>query len=69
MDSPHEGAVLPIGLQGMAKALSKLFFKAYYSLTEQINCTAAKQMLIHHHLANSETPAGAPGFLMLTTTI
>lgn len=62
MDSPHEGAVLPIGLQGMAKALSTLFYKAWYSLQVQIDCAAAKQMLIHHHLANSETPAGAPGF-------
>jgi len=62
MDSPHEGAILPIGLQGLAKALSGLFYKADYSLRVQINCSAAKQMTIHHHLANSETPAGAPGF-------
>lgn len=62
MDSPHEGAILPIGVQGMSKALGALFYKAWFSLEYQINCSAAKQMLIHHHLANSEAPVGAPGF-------
>lgn len=62
MDSPHKGSVLPIGLQGMARALASLFYKADASLRDQINSAAAKQMLIHHHLSNSELPAGAPGY-------
>jgi len=61
-DSPHKGSVLPIGLQGMAKAFSALFYKADALLRDQINSPAAKQELIHHHLSNSELPAGAPGF-------
>lgn len=62
MDSNHEGAVVPIGLQEMAKALSFYFYKAWATLKYQINVPIAKQALIHHHLANSEVPAGAPGF-------
>jgi hypothetical protein len=62
MDSPHEGAILPIGLQYLVKEAAALTDKARETLERQINVPSAKQQLIHHHLANSLTPAGAPGF-------
>ncbi len=63
-DSPHNGANIPIGDQ---------WFLDYYarktgseSLTanrdNKISSIAAKQMLVHHFLSNSEIPAGAPDF-------
>lgn len=62
MDSNHEGAIVPIGLQEMAKEFARYFYKAYATLHYQINSPIAKQALIHHHLAASEAPAGAPGY-------
>jgi hypothetical protein len=62
MDSPHEGAVLSIGLQNFVKEMSSYNEKAKEMLNNQINVPAARQQLIHHHLANSESPQGSPGF-------
>ncbi len=63
-DSPHNGAWVPVGPQQMVRQLAnsnnnekqKMFLEAW------INCSAAKQMTIHHHLSNSQTTQGTPGF-------
>ncbi|MFC5285336.1 T9SS type A sorting domain-containing protein [Pedobacter alpinus] len=63
-DSPHQGANIPIGDQ---------WFLDYYARNtgseelianrdDKISSIAAKQMLVHHFLSNSEAPAGAPNF-------
>jgi len=62
MDSHQQGSVVPIGLQELAKAMSKYFFKAKFTYDVQVNAPIAQQALLHHNLANSQTPAGAPGF-------
>jgi hypothetical protein len=62
MDSHQQGSIVPIGLQEMARAMAKYFYKAKFSYEVQVNAPIAKQVLIHHNLANSETPAGAPNF-------
>ncbi|MBL7738782.1 MAG: T9SS type A sorting domain-containing protein [Chitinophagaceae bacterium] len=62
MDSPHLGAVLPIGEQNLVAQLADVSKEAKKSLNRQINIPAARQQLIHHHTANSETPVGSPGF-------
>jgi hypothetical protein len=62
MDSHQQGSVVPIGLQEFAKAMSKFFFKAKYTYDVQVNAPIAKQALIHHNLAETEGPDGAPGF-------
>lgn len=63
-DSPHNGANIPIGDQRFLEYYSTKIggASAQKALDEQINSPAAKQMLIHHYLSNSETPSGAPGF-------
>lgn len=58
-DSPHQGALLPIGLQIMAKELSAISTEAKKSLDVQINCPAAKEMLVHHHTSEQLLPTGA----------
>lgn len=60
-DSPHQGALLPIGIQRLAAGFS-FSDAAKTALEVQINCPAAKQMLVHHHLSDQELPTGAPGF-------
>jgi len=63
-DSPHQGANIPIGdqwfLDYYAKKLDSEELKS--NRDGKIGSTAAKQMLLHHYLANSESPIGAPGF-------
>jgi pimeloyl-ACP methyl ester carboxylesterase len=61
-DSPHQGALLPIGIQYLAAGFSSISKAAKTSLNVQINCPDAKEALIHHHLGNQELPTGAPGF-------
>ena len=63
-DSPHNGANIPIGDQRFLEYYSTKIggSSAQKALKQQINSPAAKQMLIHHYLSNSETPSGAPGF-------
>lgn len=63
-DSPHNGANIPIGDQRFLEYYSTKIggASAQKALDEQINSPAAKQMLLHHYLSDSETPAGAPDF-------
>jgi hypothetical protein len=61
-DSPHQGALLPIGIQYLTTGFSAISKSAKTSLDVQINCPDAKETLIHHHLGNQELPTGAPGF-------
>jgi hypothetical protein len=62
MDSHQQGSVVPIGLQLMAREMARYFYKARVSYEVQVNAPIARQVLIHHNLSNSETPAGAPDF-------
>ena len=63
VDSPHQGAVVPIGIQETADLLDDLVPGNTGELgTDLLDTPAAKQLLVHHYLANSKTPAGAPGF-------
>lgn len=63
-DSPHHGANIPIGAQYWLEYYKRVAKKkeAGDALDKQIGSVAAKQMLIHHWLAQSLTPAGAPVF-------
>ncbi len=63
-DSPHNGANIPIGDQHFLEYYATKMggATAKKALDEQIGSAAAKQMLLHHYLSNSELPAGAPNF-------
>lgn len=58
-DSPHEGAVLPIGVQRLTTGFKNISKAAKTSLEVQINCPAAMEQLIHHHSSEQEYPTGA----------
>ncbi len=63
IDTPHKGAVVPIGLQELVDVIDDLVpFGSLDHIDAILNTPAAKQMLIHHYLANSQTPQGAPNF-------
>lgn len=62
MDSPHDGANIPIGAQTMLDVLADQDAQAETFKIKFLGSPAAKQQLIHHYLANSEVPTGAPGF-------
>lgn len=60
IDSPHNGAVVPMGVQQMVDFIDDV---ANIDVADKVlRSPAAKQMLVHHYLSNSNTPAGAPGF-------
>lgn len=63
-DSPHQGANIPIGDQWFLDFYAKKTGseKLIANRDEKISSVAARQMLVHHYLSNSEYPAGAPGF-------
>jgi|GEM_PF-955353 len=62
-DSPHLGANIPIGAQQFLRYFAETGqTSAQKSVDDQLNNKAARQMLLHHHLANSNTAAGAPGY-------
>ena len=61
-DAPHQGAVVPMADQAYLEFFKNLSDGARGSYDTNLNSPAAKQMLVHHILANSTTPAGAPGF-------
>jgi len=61
-DSPHLGANIPIGDQQYLYYYRKVSAGAQESLDLKIGSPAAKQMLLHHYLAGSVQPAGAPNF-------
>lgn len=60
VDSPHQGANISIGAQHFLSFFKDVSSSAKEALTTQINSRAARQMLIHHHNANSETPLPDP---------
>ena len=57
-DSPHGGANIPIGIQ----YLVDYFLESDDIPNQKLNCTAAKQMLLHHHFSGSESPADATDY-------
>lgn len=60
IDSPHNGAVVPTGLQEVADFIDDI---ANIDIADKpLTSPGAKQMLVHHYLSNSKTPAGAPNF-------
>ncbi|MDJ1497666.1 hypothetical protein QNI19_32300 [Cytophagaceae bacterium DM2B3-1] len=62
-DSPHQGANIPIGAQAFLKYFgSKGVQQAQKNLDDKIGSKAARQMLVHHHLAGQQVVAGAPGY-------
>lgn len=58
-DSPHLGANIPIGDQRMLQYLADRLGvgDAKEKLNSRLNTPAAKEMIIHHYLSGSETPA------------
>lgn len=58
-DSPHLGANIPIGDQWMLDYLGNALYltPAKDKLNLNINTAAAKEMLLHHYLTNTESPA------------
>jgi Secretion system C-terminal sorting domain/PGAP1-like protein/PKD-like domain len=63
VDTPHKGAVVPIGVQELAHLVDDIVpFGLGNAADDVLHTPAAKQMLLHHFLANSQTPQGAPGF-------
>ena len=62
-DATHLGSVFPIGEQEFIKAMAGMGLKgAKDGINQQVNTTASKQELNHHHLADNIEPEGAPGF-------
>ncbi len=61
VDSPHQGAVVPIGIQEMLELVDDIVPGGNIATTI-LDTPAAKQLLVHHYKANSKTPVGAPGF-------
>lgn len=62
VDSPHQGAVIPKGIQDVAELINDVtlgFVKGPLNLLES---PAAKQLLKHHISSNSVSPTGAPYF-------
>jgi Secretion system C-terminal sorting domain/PGAP1-like protein len=62
LDSPHQGANIPLGDQEFLRYYQGISEVAEKNLNENLNSVASRQMLVHHHLAGSEAPAGAPVF-------
>ena len=54
-DAPHQGAVVPLGDQAYLKFFQGLSDAARKSLYTTLYSPAAKQMLVHHVLADSRT--------------
>ncbi len=65
-DSPHEGAVVPIGLQMLIETLSPLAKKFKGIKNQVLLCPANKQFVVNHFDYNStnntENVGGAPNF-------
>lgn len=62
VDSPQEGANVPLGIQYMVKYLNKDAFDLIEGLEEaedkMLNSVAAKEMLLYHHSGTSGNTAG-----------
>ena len=61
-DSNNEGSYAPVGLQYSLNMISSDDDESRFKKTILIDCPEAKQSLLHHYLANSETVNGVPGF-------
>jgi len=68
-DSPHKGANIPLGDQEFLNYYADSSPQVENNLNEKINSVAAKQMLVHHYLANSasrrELRDSMTGFIMI----
>lgn len=62
IDSPHQGAVLPKGLQDHADLVDDLTLGLINNPVSMLQSPAAKQLLKHHIGSNSVSPQGAPNF-------
>lgn len=59
IDTPHKGAVVPLGVQELADVIDNIApFGTPDHADDLLHTPAAKQMLIHHYLAHSQTPQG-----------
>jgi hypothetical protein len=63
-DAPHKGANIPIGDQSFIDFFaSKIDSKSAVAARDnKLSSNAAKQMLLHHYLAGTTLPSGAPNF-------
>ncbi|MCC6286544.1 MAG: Ig-like domain-containing protein [Chitinophagaceae bacterium] len=61
-DAPHKGANVPIGDQSFIDFESGVSKAAEASRDNKLSSIAAKQMLLHHYLAGTTLPSGAPNF-------
>ena len=61
-DAPHLGANIPIGDQWFLNYMAPVSKGSRDARNKQINSPAARQMLVHHYLSNSQTVAGAPNY-------
>lgn len=62
IDSPHQGAIVPKGLQDVADLVNDLSLGIADNPLDLLESPAAKQLLKHHINSNSVLPAGAPDF-------
>ncbi len=62
IDSPHQGAVAPKGLQDAADLVNDLSLGIADNPLDLLESPAAKQLLKHHINSNSVLPAGDPDF-------
>ena len=62
IDSPHQGAVVPKGIQDVADLVNDLTLGIFNGPLDLLESPAAKQLLKHHISSNSVSPAGAPNF-------
>lgn len=63
LDAPHNGANIPIGTQKYLQFFANNGLKeAQQALQLELNSAAAKELLLHHYLSNSDSAMGAPGF-------
>jgi len=62
VDSPHQGALAPKGIQDVADLVNDLTLGFADGPLDLLETPAAKQLLKHHINANSVSPAGDPGF-------
>ena len=61
-DSNHQGSYAPMGIQYSLNQLAPNDIEAAFNKAIFIDCPEAKQSLLHHYGANSETVNGVSGF-------
>ncbi len=62
IDSPHQGAVIPKGIQDVAELINDVTLGFVKGPLDLLESPAAKQLLKHHISSNSVSPAGTPYF-------